>query len=571
MAPGGGYQGPSGGGVPGPHTHVEADITDLDHYGDGDAVAAMGIKGDANPLNHDKYEDATAILAALTIKLNEFVIPDGDINLNAQKIVNLLDPTSDQEAATKKYVDDAIAAGGGGGLDTFTTAALAEVESFSDDDLYYVVETETLYRCEADGGDYTRNGTSVLNTSDGGNYRGLGIAGKHVAGSTIPKVQLIEGGDGYEYKIPDARYVTPQKFTDAAVSLHPDYAQVGAGSTQFENNRVQYMAASGLHNGNFVISYAEDDSDDGMFTIVGPRKNIVLSPTTFHTNKPEYIASAVLNNGNFVLIWKDPGFLGDTCYGIWDQNGNNVVPVTAFITDSASGTPSLSVTALNDGGFVLLFEYLPNGAAYLQKYDEFGNTVGGWVYLGSLAGDSSCCTLQNGNVAAAMVYNNGYTYYKVFDQNLNEVKGFTSLGHNYSRNPKLCPLKNGHFMMVAYNWSSGEFYYRTFDGEGENEVPYTVLTDTDPTVLGVVPLPNGDVLNTYRAGINGRQGMYNIISQLGVALKQEAFFFSGSGIDDSFYNTAAVSTTGVILFAFKVEGGDNGYFRIFEPVSPLLL
>lgn len=40
-----------------------------------------------------------------TSRLDQMAVPSGSVNLNSQKIVALLDPTSDQEAATKAYVD----------------------------------------------------------------------------------------------------------------------------------------------------------------------------------------------------------------------------------------------------------------------------------------------------------------------------------------------------------------------------------------------------------------------------------------------------------------------------------
>ena len=46
-----------------------------------------------------------ALVAADLLKLNEFTPPDGAVSLNSQKITNLADPTADDDAANKGYVD----------------------------------------------------------------------------------------------------------------------------------------------------------------------------------------------------------------------------------------------------------------------------------------------------------------------------------------------------------------------------------------------------------------------------------------------------------------------------------
>jgi hypothetical protein len=41
----------------------------------------------------------------LTVPLNSITAPTGDVSLNTHKITNLADPTLNQDAATKAYVD----------------------------------------------------------------------------------------------------------------------------------------------------------------------------------------------------------------------------------------------------------------------------------------------------------------------------------------------------------------------------------------------------------------------------------------------------------------------------------
>jgi len=61
----------------------------------------------------------------------------------------------------------------------FTTVANAEAANGTDNDLCYVVETETLYRYESAGAAYTDDNMYVLSTADAGNTRWLGVAGQY--------------------------------------------------------------------------------------------------------------------------------------------------------------------------------------------------------------------------------------------------------------------------------------------------------------------------------------------------------------------------------------------------------
>lgn len=59
------------------------------------------------------------------------------------------------------------------GIPVYETLLIAQGQSGSDNDLIYVVETESFYRYEANGGAYTIDGINVLSTADGGNTRWL--------------------------------------------------------------------------------------------------------------------------------------------------------------------------------------------------------------------------------------------------------------------------------------------------------------------------------------------------------------------------------------------------------------
>jgi len=91
--------------LPAGFSGLHADLTDLPlpdahhtRYADTEAITAMGIVGDANPYNHTKYVDPGGVYLPLA----------GGTMLGLVTLSGV--PTADLHAATKKYVDDAIAA-----------------------------------------------------------------------------------------------------------------------------------------------------------------------------------------------------------------------------------------------------------------------------------------------------------------------------------------------------------------------------------------------------------------------------------------------------------------------------
>lgn len=78
----------------------------------------------ANVVHSHIISDTTGLQTALdskyddTTTLDNIVAPATSLNMNSHQIINLLAPTLDTDAATKKYVDD-NSGGGGPSVTTF--------------------------------------------------------------------------------------------------------------------------------------------------------------------------------------------------------------------------------------------------------------------------------------------------------------------------------------------------------------------------------------------------------------------------------------------------------------------
>ena len=66
------------------------------------------LTGEANP---GTPTGTVTRIRLQNVRLDQFGNPDNNINLNNNKIVNLVDPTLAQDAATKQYVDDSVVGG----------------------------------------------------------------------------------------------------------------------------------------------------------------------------------------------------------------------------------------------------------------------------------------------------------------------------------------------------------------------------------------------------------------------------------------------------------------------------
>lgn len=108
--------------------------------------------------------------------------------------------------AIRRYTGPQVNPDDEGILLVYDTVAEAEVATgIADNRLVYVVETNTIYRSETNGSAYTRDGTFVLNTGDGGDTRLLAEAGQHLCLigshlqtlSNVNHIRCIGTGDNY--------------------------------------------------------------------------------------------------------------------------------------------------------------------------------------------------------------------------------------------------------------------------------------------------------------------------------------------------------------------------------------
>jgi hypothetical protein len=77
-----------------------------------DGVAAGNVDPRARATHTGTQASSTISDLATVVKayrLDEFAIPTADINLNTHKLIGVVDPSNPQEAATKNYVDTALA------------------------------------------------------------------------------------------------------------------------------------------------------------------------------------------------------------------------------------------------------------------------------------------------------------------------------------------------------------------------------------------------------------------------------------------------------------------------------
>ena len=320
----------------------------------------------------------------------------------------------------------------------------------------------------------------------------------------------------------------------------------------------QSHAIAGLTGGGFVIAYhIQDDGGAGdyrmrslgiamqVFDSDGDR---VVSETVVNTNtyEDQWLPSvAALSDGGYIVVWAScssifPEFSqGDESYGIFSQRFDaNGVPVgeqTHVNTTTVSVQKHPFVTALDTGGFIVLWEHDVNvcdygsPVIYAQRYNSAGEAVGSETQintsssLGSFAHVSGFSdggyivtwTVFLRSAAGSDIYARRFNAAGVPISNAFIVNIRTE---NEQRRSSVAVLNDDSYVVA---WQSSftdsrfeDIYARRFRTEESEEIVVTGHEDTT-TTIDILPYAfdqdTGDVLSVYDCQRASGSGSVSIV------------------------------------------------------------
>jgi len=314
----------------------------------------------------------------------------------------------------------------------------------------------------------------------------------------------------------------------------------------YTDSNQSHPSITALIDGGFVVtwdSYAQDGSGTGvyaqMYNADGTTQGNEFQVNTY-TDSNQYISSiTALNNGGFVVTWVSDGQdVGDGTYesGIYaqmyDADGTTQGSEFQVNTYTSGGQSYLSITTLNNGGFVVTWTSYTqdvdgSSGVYAQMYDANGDTQGNEfqvsTYTAEYQGQPSVTALTDGGFVVtwksdtqdgdedgvfAQMYNaDGTTQGSEF-----QVTTYTA---GYQWSSSITALNNGGFVVT---WQSGGqdvgdgtfeagIYAQMYNADGTTQGSefqvntYTTGSQDNPSITA---LTNGGFVVTWTS--NGQDG-----------------------------------------------------------------
>jgi len=293
--------------------------------------------------------------------------------------------------------------------------------------------------------------------------------------------------------------------------------------TFVDNAFYQNFPITALDNGGFVISWTgEDEYSAGIFMKkFDASGNELGEKTLVNTNTYDSQSNpsiATLSNGDFVISWDSPwtdsSGLG-VCMQRFDANGNKLGVETLVNTYINNAQTKPSVSALNDGGFVISWQSnVQDGSGfgvYIQRFNVNGEKLGTETLVNTYTNNTqynpTITTLTNGFMVAWSGQGEvGYgTFIQQFDDDGNRVGAETLIISNIfdMSYPSITALNDGGFVA---SWFSTDYkvYAQRYDSEGY-ELGTEILLSTNGQTPSITSLDDGNFVVSWTnfGGIDG--------------------------------------------------------------------
>ncbi len=304
------------------------------------------------------------------------------------------------------------------------------------------------------------------------------------------------------------------------------------------NDSQDHPAVASLADGGFIVTWQSRDFGGTEYDIFGQRYDVSGNRigtefliNSFVTSWQEHASVIGLATGGFVVAW-DSTLKNSTdgenlqAYGIfgqrYDTSGNRVGSEFQINTSTAPDHGFPALTALNNGGFVAVWQSLDRDGdeygVFGQRYDANGVRVGGEFQVNSYTATSqntpTTATLTDGSfVVAWNSYGQDGSGYGVvarrYDANGNAIGGEFLVNNSTianQKNPVVTALSDGGF---AINWRSqsqfnGDYTVmgRRYSSNGTavgNEFQISSFTTQDQAPAAVTGLPNGGFASIWHS------------------------------------------------------------------------
>lgn len=154
--------------------------------------------------------------------------------------------------------------------------------------------------------------------------------------------------------------------------------------------------AATLSNGNYVVVFADENSGNGgnrdpKFRIVSSDGTVIDADVISSDGDDQTdVHVAALTGGGFVAVWTEANGDGSSegiRARIYDNEGEPITTAFTVNTATAGLQYGADVTALADGGFVVVWDDNNAGLEYGQRFDASGNPIGAQFVAGQLGAE----------------------------------------------------------------------------------------------------------------------------------------------------------------------------------------